>query len=124
MSRDNGTFDMPIDMRAFAERSMEQAKTAFDSFVTAAQQAATVAQTQATNAQSSTREVGTLAMQFAERNIASSFEFAQKLLRAKDASEVAAMHSDYVSNQLAALSEQARELSRRAVKIGGAGTGH
>ena len=41
MSRDNGTFDLPIDMRAFAERSMEQAKTAFDSFVTAAQQAAT-----------------------------------------------------------------------------------
>lgn len=124
MSRDNGTFDMPIDMRAFAERSMEHAKTAFDSFVTAAQQAATVAQTQVTNAQSSTRDVGTLAMQFAERNIASSFEFAQKLLRAKDASEVAAMHSEYVSNQLAALSEQARELSRRAVKIGGAGTGH
>ena len=124
MSRDNGAFDMPAEMRAFAERSMEQAKTAFDSFVTAAQQAANVAQTQALNAQSGAREVGTLAMQFTERNIASSFEFAQKLMRAKDAAEVAAMHSEFVTSQVATLTEQARELSRQAVKIGGAGTSH
>jgi phasin len=124
MSRDNGAFDMPGEMRAFAERSMEQARTAFDSFVNAAQQAANVAQTQAMNAHSGAREVGTLAMQFTERNIASSFEFAQKLLRAKDAAEVAAMHSDYVTGQVAALTEQARELSRHAGKIGGAATSH
>lgn len=124
MSRDNGAFDMPAEMKAFAERSMEQARTAFDSFVTAAQQAANVAQTQAMNAHSGAREVGTLAMQFTERNIASSFEFAQKLMRAKDATEVAAMHSDFVTSQVAALTEQARELSRHAAKIGGAGTSH
>jgi phasin len=124
MSRDNGAFDMPGEMRAFAERSMEQARTAFDSFVNAAQQAANVAQTQAMNAQSGAREIGTLAMQFTERNIASSFEFAQKLMRAKDAAEVAAMHSDFVTNQVAALTEQARELSRHAGKIGGSGTSH
>jgi len=124
MSRDNGAFDMPAEMRAFAERSMEQARTAFDSFVTAAQQAANAAQTQAMTAHSGAREVGTLAMQFAERNIASSFEFAQKLMRAKDAAEVAAMHSDYVTNQVATLTEQARELSRQASKIGSAGPGH
>ena len=124
MSRDNGAFDMPGEMRAFAERSMEQARTAFDSFVNAAQQAATVAQTQAMNAQSGAREIGTLAMQFTERNIATSFEFAQKLMRAKDAAEVAAMHSDFVTNQVATLTEQARKLSRHAAKIGGSGASH
>lgn len=124
MSRDNGTFDMPAEMRAFAERGMEQAKTAFDSFVTAAQQAANVAQTQAMNAQSGAREVGALAMQFTERNITSSFEFAQKLMQAKDAAEAAAMHSDFVTRQVATLTEQAGELSRQAAKIGGAGKGH
>jgi phasin len=122
--RDNGAFDMPAEMRAFAERSMEQARTAFDSFVTAAQQAANVAQTQAMNAQSGAREVGTLAMQFTERNIASSFEFAQKLMRAKDAADVASMHSDFVTAQIAALTEQARELSRQTAKIGGGATSH
>jgi phasin len=124
MSKDNGAFDMPAEMRAFAERSMEQARTAFDSFVTAAQQAANVAQTQAMNAHSGAREVGALAMQFTERNIASSFEFAQKLMRAKDAADVAAMHSDFVTGQIAALTEQARELGRQAAKIGGAGASH
>jgi hypothetical protein len=76
------------------------------------------------NAHSGAREVGTLAMQFTERNIASSFEFAQKLLRAQDAAEVAAMHSDYVTGQVAALTEQARELSRHAGKFGGTATSH
>ena len=42
----DGKYDMPGEMRAFAEKGLEQARTAFDAFVTAAQQAATVTQTQ------------------------------------------------------------------------------
>ena len=58
-------------------------------------------------------------MRYAERNIASSFDFAQKLMHAKDAAEVAALHSEYVNGQMAALTEQAKELSRQASKMGG-----
>ena len=46
----NNSFQMP-DMRALAEKSVEQAKTAFDGFVAAAQQAVNSAQSQALNAQ-------------------------------------------------------------------------
>ena len=42
----DGKYDMPGEMRAFAEKGLEQARTAFDAFVTAAQQAATATQTQ------------------------------------------------------------------------------
>ena len=35
-------------------------------------------------------------MRFAERNIASSFEFAQKLMQAKDARRWRRLHADYV----------------------------
>jgi phasin len=117
-------FDMPVEMRAFAEKGLEQAKSAFDAFVNAAQQAATVAQTQAMTAQNGARELGQLAMRYAERNIASSFDFAQKLMHAKDAGEVAALHSEYVSSQMAALTEQARELGRQASKMGGNASSH
>lgn len=122
MAKDSGTFDMPAEMWAFADKSVEQAKTAFDTFAAAARQAATAAQSQAMNAHSGARELGQLAMRYAERNIASSFDFAQKLMHAKDAAEVAALHSDYVSSQMAALSEQAKELSRQASKMGGPAT--
>ena len=125
MADESGTkFDMPAEMRAFAEKGLEQAKAAFDAFANAAQQAANLAQNQAMTAHSGAREIGQLAMRYAERNIASSFEFAQKLMHAKDATEVAALHSDYVNSQMAALSEQARELGRQAGKMGGSPASH
>ncbi len=125
MATESGNkFDMPAEMRAFAEKGFEQAKAAFEAFANAAQQAATVAQTQALTAQSGAREIGQLAMSYAERNIASSFAFAQKLVHAKDPGEVASLHADYVNSQMAALTEQARELGRQASKLGGTAAPH
>jgi phasin len=117
-------FEIPSDMRALAEKSVEQAKQAFDIFISAAQHAVSSAETQAATAQAGAKEVGELAMSYAERNIASSFEFAQKLLQAKEPKDVVALHTDYVNTQIASLSEQAKELSRRAVKMTGRGTQH
>jgi len=120
MAKDNGAaFEIPPQMREFAEKSVAQAKQAFDSFISAAQHAVSTVENQAVTAQSGVKEVSELAMRFAERNINSSFEFAQKLARAKDAKEVMALHSEYVSGQMAALTEQAKELGQQAVKMSG-----
>lgn len=125
MAKDgNLNFEIPAEMRSFAEKSVEQAKQAFNSFVVAAQHAVDTAETQAATARAGVKEVGELAMRFAEQNMASSFEYAQKLLRAKDAQEVTALHAAYVSSQIAALSEQAKELSKQAPKLAGQGTQH
>jgi hypothetical protein len=113
-------FDIPADMRVLAEKSVEQAKQAFDIFISAAQHAVN----QAANAQAGAKEVGELAMGFAERNVASSFEFVQKLLQAKEPKDVMALHAEYVNSQIAALTEQARELSKRAAKMTVQGTQH
>ena len=40
-------FEIPAEMRAFAEKSVEQAKQAFDSFIAAAQHAVSTAESQA-----------------------------------------------------------------------------
>jgi len=118
MSKEGTTaFDMSNEMRNFAEKSVEQARAAFDSFVSAAQQAVNTAQSQAVTAQTGARDVGELAMRFAERNISSSFQFAQRLFQAKDAQEVARLHAEYVSSQMAALAEQAKELSQKATSM-------
>lgn len=121
MSKTGPNFEIPPEMRAFAEQSVAQAKQAFDGFIAAARQMAATTENQAISARLGVKDIGELAIGFAERNIASSFEFAQKLLRAKDIQQVMALHSDYVSQQTGALADQAKELSQRAAKMAGAG---
>jgi phasin len=122
MANDSGmNFEIPAEMRAMAEKSVEQARQAFDTFAAAAKHAVSTAETQAKGAQAGAREAGQLAMQFAERNIASSFEYAQKLVQAKDGQEVLALQAEYAKKQVAALTEQAKELGEKATKVTGQG---
>jgi phasin len=117
-------FEIPSDMRALAEKSVEQAKQAFDIFISAAQHAVSTAENQAASAQAGAKEVGELAMGFAERNIASTFDFAQKLLQAREPKDVLVLHADYVNSQISTLTDQAKELSKAATKMGGQGAPH
>ena len=55
-------------------------------------------------------------MTFAQKNIASSFEFVQKLVQAKDFQEVLKLQTEYVKTQMQVLSEQAKELSESTAK--------
>jgi phasin len=120
MAKDgNSSFEIPAEMRAFAEKSVEQAKQAFDTFISAAQQAVSTVENHAGSARTGAKETSELAMRFAERNIASSFEFAQRLLHAKDFQEVTALQAEYVKSQMAALTDQAKELSKQASKMAG-----
>ncbi len=115
----DGKFEIPAEMRAFAEKSVEQAKQAFDGFISAAQHAVNTAESQAATARTGAKEIGELAIGFTQKNVASSFEFAEKLVRAKDAEELTALHTDYVKSQIAALTEQAKELSKQVTKLSG-----
>jgi phasin len=110
MANQPWNFEVPTQMRQFAEQSVEQARKAVDGFMAAAQKAVTTAETQAATAQSSAKDVGAKAMTFAEQNIANSFEFAQKLVRAKDIQEVMALQQEYLQTQMKAMSEQAKDL--------------
>ena len=51
-------FDVPTQMRQFAEQSVEQAKKAVDGFSNAAQKTATTIETQADTAQTGAKDVG------------------------------------------------------------------
>jgi phasin len=125
MAKENVTnFEIPAEMRIFAEKSVEQAKQAFDSFISATRHAVSTAENQATSAQTGVKEVGEMAVRFTQRNIASSFEFAQKLVQAKDSAEVMAVHADYVKSQVAALTDQAKELNQQAAKLAGQSSQH
>ncbi len=95
---------------------VEQARKAVDGFMTAAQKAVTTAETQAATAQSGAKEMSQKAMSFAEQNMANSFEFAQKLVRAKDVQEVVALQQEYLKAQMQAMQSQAKDLGAAATK--------
>jgi phasin len=109
-------FEMPADMRAFVERSVEQAKQAFDGFISAAHQAVNAFEGQAETARKGARQVTEKAMSFAEKNVANSFEFAQQLVQAKDVQEVLKLQADFIRGQMQVLAEQVRELGETAGK--------
>ncbi|MET0669528.1 MAG: phasin family protein [Xanthobacteraceae bacterium] len=114
------SFQVPSEMRAFAEQSVEQAKKAFDSVMTAAQSAASAIEGQTVAAQAGAKDVQRKAVAFAERNVDASFDFARKLVAAKDSEEVMKLHADYVKAHMQALSDQARELGQTAARATGA----
>ena len=110
-------FEIPADMRKFAEQSMEQARKAFDNFVGAAQQAMNDLEGRAQAARSGAADVSGRAMTFAERNMAASFEFAQNLVRAKTPEDVLRLQTEYVKAQIQALNEQTKELAEATAKV-------
>ena len=109
-------FDIPTQMRQFAEQSVEQAKKSVDGFMSAAHKTAAALETHATTAHSGAKDMGQKAMGFAEQNIANSFEFAQKLVRAKDIQEIMTLQSEFLKAQMQAMSAQAKELGATATK--------
>ena len=109
-------FEIPPEMRTFAEKSVEQAKQAVDGFIAAAHKAVSTFEGQAETARKGAKDVTELAMTFAERNITSTFEFAQQLVRAKDIQDVLRLQADYLRTQMQTLSEQAREFGESAGK--------
>ena len=109
-------FDVPTQMRQFAEQSVEQAKKAVDGFLTAAQKTATTLETQANTAQAGAKDVREKVMGFAEENINNSFDFAQKLVRAKDIQEVMRLQQEFLAQQMQAMQSQAKDLGASAAQ--------
>ena len=119
MASSKTSFRVPPEMLSFAEQSVEQAKKAFDSVMTAAKSAASAIEGQTVAAQAGAKDMQRKAVAFAEHNVDASFDFATKLLAAKDGEEVMKLHADYVKTQMQALGDQARELGQTAARATG-----
>jgi len=109
-----GSFEIPTEMRNMAEQSVVQARQAFDGFMSAAQKAVADTENRAATAQANVKGAGEKMMSFAEQNVSTSFEFAQRLVRAKDVDEMMRLQRDFLNSQMQTLSEQAKELGQAA----------
>ena len=109
-------FEIPVEMRALAEQSFDQARQAFDKFMNAAQATMNTIEGQSKAAQAGAKDVSTKVIAFAEQNVASAFDYAQKLVQAKDPQALLALHNEFVRSQMQTLSEQAKALGDTAAK--------
>jgi phasin len=105
----NSLFEVPNELRDFAERSVEQARKAFEDFLSVAQRAAGTTGDVA-QANPAIKSVGAHVLAYTGQNVNAAFDLANKLVRAKDAQEAFALQSEYLKSQLAALQSQAKEL--------------
>lgn len=105
-----GSFEIPAEMRNMAEQSVVQARQAFDGFMSAAQKALAQWEEQAASAQAGAKGASERIIDFAEQNVSSSFEFAQRLVRAKDVDEMMRLQAEFIRTQMETLREQAQEL--------------
>jgi len=103
-------FEIPNEMREFAERSVDQARKAFESFVSVAQKTAGTVDAAASTTQSNVKSVGSHVLGYAEQNVNAAFDLAHKLVKAKDPQEALALQSEYLKAQLSALQSQAKEI--------------
>jgi len=106
----NSSFEIPNELRDFAERSVDQARKAFEGFLAVAQRAAGVAGDATNTSQSGAKSVSAYVLAYTEQNVNAAFDLAHKLIKAKDPQEALALQSEYMKSQLAALQNQAKEL--------------
>lgn len=107
-------YEVPTEMREFAERSVEQARKAFDGFIGAAQKAVDSAHGSAESARANTQEATRKAIAYAESNVAAAFDFVQKLVQSKDLAEVMQHQSDFLKSQVASFQNQLKDLGAAA----------
>jgi phasin len=103
-------YQIPTEMRDFAEKSVEQARKAFEGFMGAAQRAAGTVEGTAESVQSNAKDLTAKAFEAAETNINAAFELARNLVQAKDLQEVMALQTEYLKSQFAAVQSQAKDL--------------
>jgi phasin len=111
-------FEVPADMREFAEKSVDQAKVVYGQFRDAAQGAVDMLDEQTAAFKGATTEFNVTALDFAQTNANAGFELARKLVAAKDLKEMFELQIEFARTQGKAFAEQGKELGAISAKVG------
>jgi len=117
----NNPYQVPAEMRDLAEKSVKQAREAFEGFMGAVQSGAGKFNESASTASSGFQTVSGQAVSFAESNVKAAFDLAEKLCHAKDVQDVVALQSEFLKTQMNAFQTQAQALGEAVQKAAKAG---
>lgn len=109
-------FEIPDSIREMAERNVEQAREAYDQFVSAAQKAQTMVEKSSDAVAGGARDVQSVALEFTQKNMTASFAFASQLANARDMKEALELQQKFAQEQIKSYTEQTQELGKIMAK--------
>ena len=102
-------FEIPTDMRKMTEQSLEQVRTAINGYLQFLQRAVP-------GDLMGGSEFSNKILEYAERYVASAFEFAQRLVQVRDVQNLTKLQTDFIQVQMQAMTEQAKDLGETVSK--------
>jgi phasin len=113
-------FDIPDQMREAADKSVDQAKKAFDDFMDATQKAVAKAEGSVNTLREGAADANRQAIAYLEDNVAASFDLAHRLVRAKSVEEMAVIQQEFIQRQMRGLAEQGKSLGEMMTRTANA----
>jgi phasin len=114
---DTPPFEVPAAVREMAERNIEQARAAYTQLMDMAKQAQDMVAKSSGAMATSTLEIQTRTMRYAQENISASFALAMELARARDVKDYMEIQTRFAQRQIKSYTEQAQELGRLMSEI-------
>jgi len=109
-------FEIPDQMREAADRSVAEARKAFEQFVDATSKAMANAEGAARTLSEGAADMSRQSLAFVEENISRSFDLAQRLVQARTPQEIAALQQEDLQRQISAISDQGKALGEMATR--------
>ncbi|MGA2998508.1 phasin family protein [Bradyrhizobium sp.] len=97
-------------MREMAQATLDKARDAVSKYMAESQKMREKVDSSVQASYSSAKEMNEKAVAFAEANVVAGFEFAQRLLQAKDPQEMGAVYQGHLKEQMEKMNAQFREL--------------
>jgi phasin len=110
-------FEVPEQMRAFAEKGVSQARESYTKFKDAAETHNSTIEAVFTTATKGATEYSAKLLDIVKANTSATFDFAQELVGAKTPSQAMELWSAHAKKQVETLTAQAKELTELAQKI-------
>jgi phasin len=102
--------------RTMMENSVAQSKKAYEQYVSGVERFLSSVEDASRMAWSGARDINVRFMTFVDENARAGFEYAERLTKAKDSSEMMSIQQDYFKRQSERLSAQMRELNELSGK--------
>lgn len=109
-------FDASGAVKAAAEKTVDQARKAFDDAMDLARKTVADLEGNATTVQTHMRDMTRETLEFASASANATFSLMERMARAKDPAEVAALQKAYIDEQMERLGRQARAASDGAIR--------
>lgn len=104
-------FDIPPQMRDFADKSMDHARKAFDDYLKTTREAFLGLEDTGGDVQKAAREAQERVLAYAEENVAATFDFARQMINVASPADLVEIQRNFIESQAKALADQSRDMA-------------